>query len=147
MEYKTYIDKVSLVREKTEILKFKIRQSSDIVEFIRPIYAKTIDIYESMYSVYLNRNNAIMSYSMISQGGMFGTVIDVRLIIKYALDTLASGVILIHNHPSGNLNPSEADISITRKANESLKIMDLKLFDHIIISSNYYYSFADEGRL
>ena len=95
--------------------------------------------------IYLNRSNKVIHKSKISQGGITGTVTDIRLILKTALDNLATSMILCHNHPSGNLQPSEADISITRRLKESSLLMDITLLDHIIIAGKAYFSFADEG--
>jgi DNA repair protein RadC len=81
----------------------------------------------------------------LSQGGVSGTVTDVRIVMKKAVELLASGIILCHNHPSGNLNPSEADSKITRKIKEAGSFMDIQLLDHLIISDKDYYSFADNG--
>ncbi|WP_306551061.1 JAB domain-containing protein [Daejeonella sp.] len=82
---------------------------------------------------------------MLSKGGITGTIADVRLILSVALKTLASGLILAHNHPSGNLKPSEADKQITSKIRQAAKLLDIELLDHIIISSEGYYSFTDDG--
>ena len=95
----------------------------------------------------LNQANKTIGYAKISQGGIAGTVVDVRIIAKYAVESLAVSVILAHNHPSGNLKPSEADLIITKKIKEGLKILDIKVFDHIILSADNYYSFEDEGNL
>ena len=83
----------------------------------------------------------------ISQGGISGTVVDTKIIAKYCVDTLCSAVILAHNHPSGNLNPSTQDIKITRKIKEGLELLDVKVLDHVILTSDSYYSFADENIL
>jgi len=82
---------------------------------------------------------------LLSKGGITGTIADVRLILSVALKTLASGLILAHNHPSGNLKPSEADKQITSKIRQAAKLLDIELLDHIIISSEGYYSFTDDG--
>jgi DNA repair protein RadC len=88
----------------------------------------------------------IGSYQL-SKGGITGTIADVRLILSVALKTLASGLILAHNHPSGNLKPSEADKHITSKIRQAAKLLDIELLDHIIISSEGYYSFMDDGKI
>ena len=88
----------------------------------------------------------IGSYQL-SKGGITGTIADVRLILSVALKTLATGLILAHNHPSGNLKPSEADIQLTQKVKDAAKLLDIEVMDHIIISSEGYYSFMDEGIL
>ncbi|KPK79817.1 MAG: hypothetical protein AMS27_17650, partial [Bacteroides sp. SM23_62_1] len=93
----------------------------------------------------LNRSNRVIDKVRISQGGISGTIIDTRIILKNAVDRLSSAIILCHNHPSGNLKPSDADIRITNKLKDSAQIMDINLLDHIIIADNSYFSFADEG--
>lgn len=95
----------------------------------------------------LDRSNKILDTFMVSQGGITGTVIDVRLILKMALDKLASSLILCHNHPSGTMQASEPDIQITSKISSAAKIMDISVLDHIIIGNNRYLSLADEGML
>ena len=86
----------------------------------------------------------IDSYQL-SKGGITGTIADVRLILSVALKTLATGLILAHNHPSGNLKPSEADIQLTQKVKDAAKLMDIEVLDHMILSSNGYFSFTDDG--
>lgn len=95
----------------------------------------------------LNRQNIIQSYVKISQGGIVGTVVDIKLIMKYAVDSLASGVILVHNHPSGNLKASDADIRLTKKIKSAMEFFDCTLLDHIILTSDSYTSFADDNIL
>ena len=86
----------------------------------------------------------IGSYQL-SKGGITGTIADVRLILSVALKTLATGLILAHNHPSGNLKPSEADIQLPQKVKDAAKLMDIEVLDHMILSSNGYFSFTDDG--
>jgi DNA repair protein RadC len=88
-----------------------------------------------------------MDIQMVSRGGVSGTVADVKIIMKLAIERLASGIILSHNHPSGNLKPSQADLNLTQKVKEASKFMDVALLDHLILADNAYYSFADEGVL
>jgi DNA repair protein RadC len=95
----------------------------------------------------LNRASKPLGWVKISQGGITGTVADPRLIFQAALLTNSSALILSHNHPSGNLNPSQADIELTRKIKEGGKILEISLLDHLIISGDGYYSFADEGMI
>ena len=96
------------------------------------------------YVVMLNNANNTIGYTKISQGGITGTVVDVRLIAKHALECLATSVILIHNHPSGNSKPSSADKLITEKIKHGLALLDIRVLDHIILTENTYFSFADE---
>jgi len=102
---------------------------------------------EECWVVFLNRANLILSAEKISLGGLTGTVVDVRIIFKRALELQATALILSHNHPSGNLKPSQQDIDLTEKAKSAGQALDIKVFDHLIISDQGYYSFADEGML
>lgn len=123
----------------------KITSSQDIYELFHPLLA---DLHhEEFWVLLLNRSNKIIDRVKISQGGISGTVTDIRLILKLALEKLATSIILCHNHPSGNIQPSDADITITQKIKESGKLMDVTLLDHIIVADRMYYSFADEGML
>ena len=105
----------------------------------------TICLQEQFVVLYLNRANKVIGSYQLSKGGITGTIADVRLILSVALKTLASGLILAHNHPSGNLKPSEADIQLTQKVKDAAKIMDIEVLDHMILSSNGYFSFTDDG--
>jgi len=123
----------------------KIVTSKDAFDFFYPILAE-LD-HEQFWVMALNRSNKIIGQTCISVGGISGTVADTRLILRYALDHLASGIILCHNHPSGNLNPSHADKKLTENIKKAADLMEIKLYDHIIISESGYYSFADEAEL
>ena len=127
--------------------KVKIVSSKDAFKVIKQFYFDDIDIFESFFILCLNRNNQTIAYAKISQGGVNGTVVDIKLIAKYAIDCLASGVILAHNHPSGNLKPSNEDLAITKRIKEGLKILDISVLDHLILTSQGYLSFGDEGIL
>jgi DNA repair protein RadC len=100
---------------------------------------------EEFWILFLDRANHVVDKMRLSQGGTSATVMDVKIIIKMALDKLAHGIILSHNHPSGNKKPSDADISITRKISKAAAFFDISLLDHIIVVNNDYFSFADEG--
>ncbi|HEY4785000.1 MAG TPA: DNA repair protein RadC [Bacteroidales bacterium] len=123
----------------------KILSSHDVYEIFHPLLADLP--HEEFWIILLNRSNKILDRIKISQGGISGTVTDVRLILHLAIEKLASSLILCHNHPSGNNQPSEADLSITQKVKESGKLMDITLLDHIIVTDGCYYSFADEGNI
>ncbi|MFC2110583.1 DNA repair protein RadC [Bacteroidota bacterium] len=103
--------------------------------------------HEEFWVLYLNNANKILQKQQISKGGLTGTVVDVRLVLKKALDLLATGIILCHNHPSGNLTPSTADKQITNKLKAAGETMDIKILDHLIITEKTYFSFADEQLL
>lgn len=129
---------VAEVKQKT-----KITSSKDGYTYFKP---KLADLpYEEFWILMLNRANKIIGEAQISDGGVAGTVADPKRIFKTALDNSASSIILCHNHPSGNTNPSEADKQLTRKINEAGKLLDISVLDHLIITDNGYYSFADEG--
>ena len=123
----------------------QIKCSKDIADIFQPILGDLA--HEEFWVIFLNRSNKIMGRMKLSQGGISGTVTDVRVVMKRAIEYLASGIIVAHNHPSGNLNPSESDTKITQKIKEAGNLMDIQLLDHIIICDKGYYSFADEGIL
>ncbi len=121
----------------------QIRSSKDVSDLMSP---NLVDlVYEEFWILLLNRANKIIHTQKISQGGIAGTVIDTRLIMKSALNNLASSIILCHNHPSGNLNPSQQDKTITYKLRDAGKILDIQVLDHVIVSETGFFSFADEG--
>ncbi|MCB9251692.1 MAG: DNA repair protein RadC [Flavobacteriales bacterium] len=130
-------------RKLNEAVKNKILSSVNASEILIPIVADKL--YEEFWILNLNRANALISFRQISEGGITGTVVDIRRIFKLALEENATSIILAHNHPSGNLSPSEADKNLTRKVKNAGEIMDIPVRDHLIISSNGYFSFADEG--
>ena len=123
--------------------KLKVVTSADAAAIFKPLLSDLP--HEEFWILLLNRNNLVLDKLMVSQGGLSGTVIDVRIILKMALEKLACSLILCHNHPSGNLVPSEADKEITRKIKEAGKHMDIPVLDHVIIGNGSYFSFADEG--
>ena len=145
--YKNTISEYSLKYTKTDIQKTQIKSSQNSVDVIRKFYFDDINIYESFFILLLNRANNTTGFAKISQGGTAGTVVDIKIIAKYAVESLSSAVIICHNHPSGNKQPSDADLNITRKIKDALLLLDIKLIDHIIITENDYYSFADNGDL
>jgi len=123
----------------------KITSSRDTEPIFRNIWNPTLELREEFYILLLNRANKVLGWQCISQGGISGTCVDLRLIFSVALKCNACSVIMAHNHPSGNLNPSEADIKLTKQIKEAGKIMDIPILDHIILTSESYFSFADEG--
>lgn len=125
--------------------KQKITGSKDASDFFQPILGDLN--HEEFWVLLLNRGNKIIDSFMVSQGGISGTVIDVRLILKQALEKMASSIILCHNHPSGTLMASSADLRITQKIKKAADTMDITILDHVIIAHNKYLSLADEGML
>ena len=133
-------------RNSSDIIeKQQITSSKDVYSLFHPLLSDLA--HEEFWVLYLNRSNKITEKYKVSQGGVAGTVIDIRLILKRALELLASGIIICHNHPSGNINPSENDKNITSKLKNASAQMDIKLLDHIIVCDQSYFSFCDEGIL
>lgn len=125
--------------------KNRITSSRDVYEIFQPLLGDLP--HEEFWVLYLNRSNKITEKKKISQGGITGTVTDIRIIIKEAVNILATGLILCHNHPSGNNKPSESDLNLTKKLKEAATYFDISLLDHVIIADKDYLSFADEGLL
>ncbi len=125
-----------------------ISTSKDAYEELRLWFPEeTISLQERFVALYLNRANRVLGAYHASSGGITGTVADPRLIMTVALKTAAVGIILSHNHPSGNLKASAADIDLTMKIKEAGQLLDIQVVDHIILSSDGYYSFADDGNV
>lgn len=123
----------------------KITNSQNAFEYLLP---NLEDIpHEEFWILVLNRNNLVLTKKRISIGGVSGTVVDPRIIFKIALEHLASGIVLCHNHPSGNLSPSNQDVELTRKMVSAGKFLDIHIIDHLIIGNGNYYSFCDQGLL
>ncbi|MGB1031267.1 MAG: RadC family protein [Flavobacteriales bacterium] len=137
-----------MARRKDEHLALKkpaIRSSNDAYSLIKH---KVLDIaHEEFWVMLLNRANNLLASIKVSSGGLSGTVADPKVIFEKALSLKCSGIILVHNHPSGNLKPSQADIKITKQLREAGKFLDLPILDHIIVGANGYFSFADEQKL
>jgi DNA repair protein RadC len=129
----------------SSLQKVTVRSSKDVAEFLK---LRLSDLtYEVFAVVLLNRANRIIHFEIVSKGGITGTIADPRIILKLALLHGATGIILSHNHPSGNLQPSQADDQVTRNIQKAAEIMDIKLLDHLIVSDDGYYSYVDEGFL
>lgn len=123
----------------------RISSSNDAFDALYPFLADLQ--YEEFYALLLRRNNTVIETIRISQGGVSGTVVDAKMIFAAALDKMASSVILAHNHPSGNLSPSQADIRLTKQLVQGGKLLDISVVDHLILAGKSYYSFADEGMM
>ena len=123
----------------------KIANSGMSADFIRQFYLDDLEIFESFFIVLLNRQNMTIGWAKISQGGVAGTVVDPIVVAKYAVDTLASSVILAHNHPSGNRTPSPQDKDLTKRITKGLELFGIRVLDHIILTKDSYLSMQDEG--
>ena len=146
--FKSTLNEINPLYKVNEIIhNVKISSSKSVNEFIRKVYPVDITYREAMLVLYLNNSNRTLSYSIISLGGLTGTMVDVRLVLRDALLSKATAMILIHNHPSSTLTASYADKMITKKVKEAGVLMDIKLLDHLILTETSYYSFADGGEL
>ena len=132
-------------RNASDKKKDTINKSGDIAEYLRANFEYLQQ--EVFVVVFLNRGNKVMHHQIISEGGLTGTIADPRVILKKALEHNATSLILCHNHPSGNLRPSKADEVLTQKIKQAATLLDIQLMDHIIVSSEGYFSFADEGMM
>ena len=122
----------------------KIKDSNSTYELLLSCWNKnTIELQEEFKVLLLNRNNQVLGIYSLSKGGVSGTIVDSKLLFSVALKANASGIILSHNHPSGNTNPSEADKTITNRIKQASKLLDIQLLDHLVITKDSYYSFAD----
>jgi len=133
-------------RKETESAKkVKITNSGDVYNVMK---SHLLDLrHEEFWVIMLNRANQVISKKLTSSGGVSGTVADPKIIFKSALEELASSVILCHNHPSGNIKPSQADINLTKKLKEAGKLLEIPVLDHIIFTDDQYFSFADESMM
>lgn len=123
----------------------KISSSVSVFELMQPIIGELP--HEEFWILYLNNSNKVIQKNQLSKGGITGTLVDVRLVLKTALEVGAVGLILTHNHPSGTLKPSEADKNLTQKLKSAAQSLDIKVLDHLIITESSYFSFADESLL
>jgi DNA repair protein RadC len=123
----------------------QISSSHQCAELLREIWSDRIEYVEEFYAILLNRANRVLGWTKISSGGISGTVADPKVIFQSALKANASSIIIAHNHPSGNLQPSESDTRLTKKIKQAGGFLDLPLLDHLILTSENYFSFADEG--
>jgi len=123
----------------------RIKCANDAFEILKDVF---LDLeHEEFYAMYLSRGNHLIKTELISKGGVSGTVADGKLIFNYGLESKACGIILAHNHPSGNTSPSVSDIHLTESLKKFGEYIDVQILDHLIVAGNNYFSFADEGRL
>lgn len=126
-------------------LRPKITSSREACDIFRTYWSDRISYKEEFYILLLNTANRVLGLSKISEGGLSSTVVDTKMVFQSALKANAANIILAHNHPSGNLQPSQSDLVLTKKLVEAGKLLDIKVFDHLILSYMGYYSFNDEG--
>src|ERR1035437_9536803 len=125
----------------------KILNSKDTESILREIWSNGMELKEECYILLLNRASKLLGWYKVSEGGMSGTVVDPKLIFSIALKGLASSLVLAHNHPSGNLKPSAQDIDLTKRLKQAGVLLEIPVLDHLILSADGYYSFADEGMM
>lgn len=134
--------------KKSKVENTQITHSSDAARVLRKMFdADTLEYFETSLVIYLDRANQTLAYQKIGMGGMTGVVMDPRVVFATALKIGATGIILSHNHPSGTLTPSTEDAKVTQKFIDGGKILGIRVFDHIIITADSYYSFADQGQI
>lgn len=144
-----YVKKLDLriFKTDTKFFEMQVKQVKDAYDYAKQLYECDLQIYETMYCLFLNNANTIIAHAKIGNGGINCTIIDNRILFKYAIDCLATGIILVHNHPSGKLEPSKQDLEATKKIIEIGTFLQIVVLDHLIISKQGYYSFAENGTL
>ena len=146
--YNKTIPEIKLKAKNGSIRKVKFTKSEDCYKYFLEIFdEESLEVYEQVMVVFLNNSNETVGWYKASQGGITGTVLDVRLVLKAALDCYATSMIICHNHPSGRLVPSQQDDNITQKLKRASDLIDIKLLDHLIITTYGFYSYQDEGKL
>jgi DNA repair protein RadC len=138
------------VSYKSKVKYSEMRQivtSKDAEEILRNVWSDDMELREEFYILVLNRAHKVLGYYLISQGGLTGTVVDVKLVFSVALKCHACGIILAHNHPSGNTKPSAQDLDLTKKLVAGGKLLEVSVLDHLILTTEEYFSFADEGMM
>lgn len=141
--YKDFVGELKVNYKRTNIAQKKITSSEDAAEFMKPYFDHIMDDHEEVKVLHLNRSNGVVNIHNLSSGSDSGCLVPVKDILRNALLIKVSGIILLHNHPSGNLSPSTADIQISKKLKEACKLVDLVLLDSIILTRERYYSLAD----
>lgn len=139
--------KISFENQNVKHQCFKVVDSKDSYQILKDIIGDSIDVHETMIAVFFNADLQSIGWFKVSQGGIDHSVADLRMIFAAALKCLATRVMICHNHPSGSLRPSQADIKVTKEIKEAGNLMRVQLLDHIIVTERGYYSFADEGML
>ena len=142
------IPEITVLYDKKKKPKTSVTTAKKSVAVFKQVWDIDINMRERVYAIFLNRKNMVMGVYLLSTGGVEGSIVDLKLLFGTATKMLASGIILAHNHPSGNLNPSNNDIQLTEKVKKAAGILDIAFIDHIIITEEFnYYSFAEEGKL
>ena len=146
MKQKSQVSEIQVSYTPNLLVDMSIKNSKKSFELILNEWElETLQMQEEVKIILLNRSNKVLGIYSLAKGGLTSCIVDVRIILSIALKTLATGIILFHNHPSGNLKPSKADLDITKKLKNFCDLLDISLLDHLIITKDNYFSFADEG--
>ena len=146
MKQKSQVSEIQVSYTPNLLVDMSIKNSKKSFELILNEWEQeTLQMQEEVKILLLNRSNKVLGIYSLAKGGLTSCIVDVRIILSIALKTLATGIILFHNHPSGNLKPSKADLDIIKKLKNSCDLLDISLLDHLIITKDNYFSFADEG--
>lgn len=144
MNYST-TERFSLVREPVPIPNVSVSNADKVADYARSIYETDLELQECFYCIFANVALKTTGYALIGMGGTSTCAVDIKLVAKYAANSLAENCILVHNHPSGNLNPSESDKRLTKKIKKALEYLDIRVVDHVILTKYSHFSFAQEG--
>ena len=147
VEYKTVISQFRIISEPINLKRVKLSKSSEVREYTIKLFECNLDdinVVECVYVITVNNANNVTGFMKLSQGSITASIVDLRVLFKFVIDSLSSSFFLVHNHPSGKNYPSDSDIELTKKINEASKILGVNFLDHIIITEESYYSFADE---
>lgn len=144
----TPIPEISITFSRKRKITGKIGSAKDVATTVSKFYKRnTIEVREQFFVLYLDNSNQVLGYHTHSVGGIKGSLVDLRILFSVALKSLATSIIIAHNHPSGALKPSSSDIRITSKIKKAGELLDIQLLDHIILTKESFYSFAEEGKL
>ncbi|AXT51349.1 DNA repair protein [Aquimarina sp. BL5] len=144
----TPIPEINITFSRKRKVNGKIGSAKDVATTVSKFYTKnTIEVREQFFVLYLDNSNKVLGYHTHSVGGIKGSVVDIRILFSVALKSLATSIIIAHNHPSGTLKPSTSDIRINSKIKQAGELLDIQLLDHIILTKESFYSFAEEGKL
>ena len=142
------VPEINITFSKKRNINGKISSAKDVATTLSKFYKRnTIEVREQFFVLYLNNSNQVLGYHTHSVGGIKGSIVDMRILFSVALKSLATSIIIAHNHPSGILRPSASDLVITNKIKKAGELVDIKLLDHIILTKDNFYSFAEEGKL
>lgn len=144
--YRDFVGELKVIYTRTSMLSIFIRTSNDAADFIRPYFDEVMDDHEEVKLIHINRSNGIVNVDNVSVGGDSSSLVPITKIVRNALYIKTTAVIMVHNHPSGNLNPSDMDINFSKRLEDAFKIVDIDFMDSIIITREGFYSLSDNGR-